>query len=303
MAKRVTPEMERINRKNTTRSGKEKTYSYWSDAWIRLKRNPTAVVGLGVIILLLLVAIFADKIIPYDYTEVDYTSMCAPPSAEHWFGTDELGRDLFSRCIYGTRYSLTLGLICMVLSLLGGGMLGLISAFFGGKVDTIIMRIMDVFQSIPGTLMSITVVATLGTGTPQLLFALAISMMPLMSKTVRAAIFTVHGSDYIEASRSIGAGNIRLMFRHMLPNALGHIIIYAVGNVAAGIMIISTLSYIGLGVQPPAPEWGALLNAGKGYIASSPYMVLFPGLMIMITVLSLNLFGNGLRDALDPRLK
>lgn len=303
MPKRSTPEMEKINRHNTTRGGQTKTYSYWSDAWLRLKRNPTAIAGLIVIILLILVAVFADFIAPYDYAEVDYNSMSVPPSPEHWFGTDNLGRDLFSRCIYGSRYSLSIGFACMIFALLGGGMLGLIAAYFGGRTDTIIMRVMDVFQSIPGTLMAITIVATLGTGIPQLLCALAISMMPMMSKTVRAAIFTVRGSEFIEASRSIGAGNLRLMFRHMLPNALGHIIIFAVGSVATGIMIISMLSYISLGVQPPAPEWGALLNAGKGYISSHPYMVIFPGLMIMITILSLNLFGNGLRDALDPKLK
>jgi peptide/nickel transport system permease protein len=165
------------------------------------------------------------------------------------------------------------------------------------------MRMMDIFQSIPGTLMAITVVAALGTGIPQLVVALALSNMPMMAKTVRAAIFTVRGSDYIESSRAIGAGNLRLMLRHMLPNAVGHIIIYAVGSISGTIMVIATLSYIGLGIQPPTPEWGALLNAGKSYISSQPYMVIFPGLMIMIAVLSLNLFGNGLRDALDPRLK
>ena len=303
MAKLVTPEMKRINRKNHNRKGELKTHSYWSDAWLRLRRNPTAVIGLVVLIIMILLAVFADVVAPYGYAEVDYTSMSVPPSAEHWFGTDSLGRDLFSRCIYGARWSLGLGLICMFLALAGGGVLGLIAGYFGNKTDTVIMRIMDVFQAIPGTLMAITVVATLGTGTPQLLLALALSSMPMMAKVVRAAIFTVRKSDYIESSRAIGAGTIRLMIRHMLPNALGHIIIYAVGSVAGSIMVIATLSYIGLGVQSPYPEWGALLNAGKSYINSHSYMVLYPGLMIMIAVLSLNLFGNGLRDALDPRLK
>ena len=151
--------------------------------------------------------------------------------------------------------------------------------------------------------MAITIVATLGTGMVQLLFAMTFSLMTMMAKVVRAAVFTVRGGDYIESSRAVGATNLRIMLRHILPNAMGHIIIYAVGTVSAGIMIIAMLSYIGLGVQPPAPEWGALLNAGKGFITSHPYMVFFPGLMIMITVLSLNLLGNGLRDALDPRLK
>ena len=303
MAKRVTPEMLRINEKNTSRDGQEKQYSYWSDAWSRLTRNPTAVAGLIIIILFVLVAIFANYIAPYDYAATDYMAMRQPPSAAHIFGTDELGRDLFSRCIYGSRYSLSLGLICMLVGLVMGGLIGLIASYFGGRVDTVLMRIMDVFQSIPGTLMAITIVAALGTGIPQLVVALALSNMPMMAKTVRAAIFTVRDSDYIESSRAIGAGNLRLMIRHMLPNAVGHIIIYAIGSISGTIMVIATLSYIGLGIQPPTPEWGALLSAGKGYVSSYPYMVIFPGLMIMITVLSFNLFGNGLRDALDPRLK
>ena len=303
MAKLVTPEMKRINRRNHNRKGELKTHSYWSDAWVRLKRNPTAVAGLVLFTIMVLMAIFADVVAPYGYAEVDYTSMSTPPSAAHWFGTDSLGRDLFSRCIYGARWSLGLGLVCMFLALGGGGVLGLIAGYFGKRTDTIIMRIMDVFQAIPGTLMAITVVATLGTGTPQLLLALALSSMPMMAKVVRAAILTVRKSDYVESSRAIGAGNFRLMVRHMLPNALGHIIIYAVGSVAGSIMVIATLSYIGLGIQPPDPEWGALLNAGKSYITTHSYMVLYPGLMIMVAVLSLNLFGNGLRDALDPRLK
>ena len=303
MAKMVTPEMERINRRNMRKNGEKKEYSYWSDAWTRLKRNPTAVAGLAVVIFMMLVGIFAPLIAPYHYAAVDKAALSQPPSAAHWFGTDYMGRDLFSRCIYGTRWSLGLGLVCMFLALGGGGVLGLIAGYFGKGTDTVIMRVMDVFQAIPGTLMAITVVAMLGTGTPQLLLALALSSMPMMAKVVRAAIFTVRQNDYIESSRAIGANNLHLMVRHMLPNALGHIIIYAIGSIAGSIMVIAMLSYIGLGVQPPQPEWGALLNEGKKYFSLYPYMILFPGLMIMITVLALNLFGNGLRDALDPRLK
>ena len=302
MAKLHTEAMDRINRKNTTRAGTKKKYNFWTDAWRRLKRNPTAIIGLCIILFLFLLAIFADVIAPYDYIAVDYMAANQTPSAQHIFGTDSMGRDLFSRCVYGARYSLPLGLACMVLATLVGGALGLIASFFGGAVDGVIMRIMDVFQSIPGTLMAITVVACLGTGTVQLLIALAVSFVPALAKTVRAAIFTVRGNEYIEACRSIGAGNLRLMIRHMIPNALGNIIIFAVGSVSAGIMMIAMLSYIGLGVQPPSPEWGALLNAGKTYISTYPHMVLFPGIMIMLTILGFNLFGNGLRDALDPRL-
>lgn len=303
MAKYVTPEMERINKANTARRGGVKQYNYWTDAWYRLKRNPTAVFGLVIVVFMILIGVFADLIAPYGYDEANFLAMSQHPNAEHLFGTDNLGRDLFSRCIYGSRYTLSLALICMCTALLTGGMLGLVASYFGGAVDTVIMRVMDIFQAIPGTLMAITVVATLGTGTIQLVVALTLSCMPTMAKTVRAAVFTVRGNDYILASRAIGSGSLRLMFKHMLPNAVGHIIIYAVGSVSGSIIVIATLSYIGLGIQPPTPEWGALLNAGKEYLTSSPYLVLFPGLMIIITVLSLNLLGNGLRDALDPRLK
>lgn len=301
MAKRVTPEMERINRKIGRR--KSKRYSFWGDVWHRLCRNPVTLAAMILTAALILVAVFADVIAPYSYEEPDYLNMLSAPSREHLFGTDNLGRDLFSRCVYGARYSLSLGIICMLLPLVSGGLLGLIASYFGGATDNIIMRIMDVFQAIPGTLMAITVIAALGKGVPQLLLALALSSLPIFSKTVRAAIFTVRESEYIESSRALGAGNARLMFRHMLPNALGHIIIYAVGMISGSIMLIATLSYIGLGIQPPTPEWGALLNAGKSYIANAPNLVFYPGLCIMITVLALNVLGNGLRDALDPRLK
>ena len=301
MAKRITPEMERINRKLAKR--KAKKYSFWGDVWHRLCRNPVTLCAMIVAAALILVAIFADVIAPYSFEEPDYLNMLAPPGPEHIFGTDNLGRDLFSRCVYGARYSLSLGLVCMLIGLVSGGLLGLVASYFGGAVDNIIMRIMDVFQAIPGTLMAITVIAALGKGVPQLLLALALSSLPIFSKTVRAAIFTVRENEYIESSRALGAGNARLMFRHMLPNALGHIIIYAVGMISGSIMLIATLSYIGLGIQPPTPEWGALLNAGKSFISSSSYLVFYPGLCIMITVLALNLLGNGLRDALDPRLK
>lgn len=300
MAKHMTPAMAALQKKKQNEAGR---YSFSREAWKRFRRNKTAVLGLVIIGALVFVAVFAGVICRYDAYEADYMALCQPPSSEHWFGTDNLGRDLFARCIYGTRWSLPIGLMCMVVALLGGGILGLIAAFFGKGTDAVIMRVMDVFQAIPGVLMSITVVAALGTGTWQLIIAIMISFMPAMSKTVRAAIFTVRDSEYIEAARCIGSGSVHLMLRHMLPNAVGHIIIFAVGSIAAGIMIVSTLSYIGLGIQPPTPEWGALLAAGKSYISSYPYMVVFPGLMIMITIFAFNLFGDGLRDALDPRLK
>lgn len=303
MAKRITPEMEQINRKNVKKRKTSADTSYWADVWRRLKKSPTSIIGLVVLCLIILSAVFADVLAPYDYFEADYTNLCSPPSWEHPFGTDNLGRDMLSRCLYGGRWTLSIGFASMIFSLATGGMLGLLAAFFGSRADMIIMRFIDVLQSIPSTLMAITVVATLGTGLPQLFVALALSSMPMMSKAVRASILTVRDSDYVESSRAIGAGNARLMFRHMLPNAMGYLIIYSVGNMAGGIMVVAMLSYIGLGIQPPYPEWGALLNAGKSFLSTAPYLVIFPGLCILVSVLCLNLLGNGLRDALDPRLK
>lgn len=286
-----------------TKKDSEHKNAFARDAWIRYKRNKTAVLGLIIVILIFLMAIFANVISPYGPYDCDYSNILSSPSAEHWFGTDNLGRDLFTRCMYGARVSLAFGFLSMVGALGVGGTLGMIAAYFGRTVDNVIMRIMDVIQAIPGTLMAIVVVACLGNGIPQLFIAMTVSVMPGMSKTIRAAILTVRESEFIEASRCLGASNLRLMLTHMLPNSFGHFIIYAVSSISGGIMCIATLSYISLGISPPTPEWGSILSTGKDYIQSHVGMVLFPGLLIMITVLGFNMIGDGLRDALDPRLK
>jgi peptide/nickel transport system permease protein len=301
MAKMITPEMERINKRLGKR--KHQKYTYWSDAWKRLKRNKLAMVGLGMIGLLVALAIFAGAISPYYYSDVKPSEKFLSPNAEHWFGTDQLGRDIFSRCIYAARVSLPMGLICSVFAVSVGGLFGLVSAFFMGKTDTIVMRVMDVLMSIPGTLMAICIVATLGTGIVQLVLSIAISSVPIFARTVRSAVLTVRDDEYIEASRTIGASNARLMARHIIPNCVGHVIIFIVGSIAGNILVISGMSYIGLGIQPPTPEWGSLLSSGKTFIQSYPYMVIFPGLFILATVFAFNLFGDGVRDAFDPRLK
>ena len=289
--------MEKRNRRK-----KKQGYSPFWEAWLRFKRNPTAIVGLSLVTLIVLIAIFADVISQYDpyLSTPDYTQ---PPSAAHWFGTDHIGRDLFARCMYGARWSLPIGCATMVLALMGGGTLGIVSAYFGKSADAVIMRVMDVLQAIPGVLLAIIIMSSLGTGNIQLMMALFVSSMPAMSRTFRAAILTIRGNEYIQAARCIGSRSIRLVLQHMLPNAVGYIIIFTVHAVSNGIMLIATLSYIGLGVKPPYPEWGSLLSLGKDYITSFPHMTIFPGIMIMITVLAFNLLGDGLRDALDPRLK
>lgn len=303
MAKMITPQMTAINKKNASRKKKTSGSSPAMEAWKRLRKNRTAVLGMIIIILLAILAISADVIAPYGYAEQDYSAIKLGPCLAHPFGTDNMGRDIFSRCLYGARYSLPIGFVCVACALLIGGSLGFICAYFGGKVDNVIMRVMDIFQAIPPTLMAIAIVAALGDGMAQLIFAITISFMSGTARVCRAAIFTVKRSEYISSSRAIGASGMRLMLRHMVPNALAPIIIECVNMLAGSVLIVSGLSYLGLGLTPPTPEWGVLLSGGKDFLTSAPHMVIFPGLCIMITVFAFNLFGDGLRDALDPRLK
>ena len=302
MAKMHTPAMEKIERKNARRKKpRRSTPSY--EAWKRFKRNPTALIGLVVVILLLLVAIFAPLIAQYDYQTQDFLSMSQKPSAAHLFGTDQLGRDIFSRCIYGARYSLVIALFCTIAAFFSGGLLGIIAGYFGGKVDTIIMRIMDIFQAIPMIMMAMCIVAVLGNGIPQLVAAIMFASMPTMARNNRAAILRVRGSDYIESSEAIGVGQVAMIVKHMIPNAVGVMVIYFVGFLAVSIMMMSSMSYIGVGLAAPTPEWGLILNDGKAYMSQSPYMMVFPAVMIMITCFAFNLMGDGLRDAFDPKMK
>ena len=294
--------MEKIERKNARRKKPRKSTPGY-EAWKRFKRNPTAIIGLVVVCLLLLVAIFAPLIAPYDYQVQDFLSMSKKPSAAHLFGTDQLGRDIFSRCIYGARYSLVIALFCTIAAFFSGGLLGIIAGYFGGRVDTIIMRIMDIFQAIPMIMMAMCIVAVLGNGIPQLVAAIMFASMPTMARNNRAAILRVRGSDYIESSEAIGVGQVRMIVKHMIPNAVGVMVIYFVGFLAVSIMMMSSMSYIGVGLAAPTPEWGLILNDGKAYMTQSPYMMVFPAIMIMITCFAFNLMGDGLRDAFDPKMK
>lgn len=302
MAKMQTPAMEKIAKKQGKRKKPVKSTPAY-ESWKRFKRNPTALIGLGVVCFLILVAIFAPLLAPYDYKTQDYASMMQSPSAAHLFGTDQFGRDIFSRVIYGTRYSLIIALFCTIAALFSGGLLGIIAGYFGGTVDTIIMRIMDIFQSIPMIMMAMCIVAVLGNGIPQLVAAIMFASMPTMARNNRAAILRVRGSDYIESSEAIGVGQFKMIIKHMIPNAAGIMIIYFVGFLAVSIMMMSSMSYIGVGLTAPTPEWGLILNDGKAYLTSAPYMMLFPALMIMITCFAFNLMGDGLRDAFDPKMK
>ena len=297
--KTPTPAMVRYAKKNK----RPKTYSPTRDAVKRFVRNRNAIVGFIIIMLLLVIAILAGVIAPYEYQAQDYAAAFQGPSGAHLFGTDNYGRDLFSRCLYGARYTLLLALGCVILAFLTGGALGIIAGYFGGTVDTVIMRCMDVLQAIPQVLLAICITSALGNGIPQMLTAIMFSSMPIMSKNCRAAILNVRNADYVEASRAIGVSEGRMILKHMIPNTVGMMVIYVVGLMGASINIMASLSYLGVGLVPPTPEWGLILSEAKGYFTSFPHMVLYPALMILITILAFNMLGDGLRDALDPRLK
>ena len=269
----------------------------------RLFKNKAAVIGMVITLLFILIAVFANKLMPYQYDKTNFAAMFQKPSAEHWFGTDELGRDILSRLIYGTRYSLRIGVFSVAGAMVGGIFFGALAGYFGGWVDNLIMRFMDIFQAVPGMVMSIAVSAILGPGFNNCILALTVAMIPSFSRMMRASILNVRKNEYLEAAESINCSSFRIIVKHVLPNAMSPLIVQATMSVASAILIAAGLSFIGLGVQPPEPEWGAMLSAGRGYIRDYPHLVMFPGLTIMAAVLSLNLFGDGLRDALDPKLK
>ena len=303
MAKYKTPAMEKAAKIRAKYVGKGSFDSPGRQAWKRLKRNPTALVGMGIIIIALFVAIFANVLAPYDPNLPDYGALKKAPNAEHLFGTDSLGRDILSRCIFGARYSLALSLATTITSALTGGLLGTIAGYSGGKVDNGIMRVMDVFQAIPMVMMAMSVTAVLGNGIPQLIVAITISSLSICARTFRMAILTVRSGEYIESSRAINIGTFKMITKHLIPNAVGLLSIQMITILAASIGLISSLSYIGIGIAPPTPEWGSILNQGKDFLMTSPHMVIAPTCCILVTVLGFQLFGVGLRDALDPRMK
>lgn len=281
-----------------------KKNSQVKEIWRRFKKSKTAMLGLFLLILVVLMAVCADLIVPYEeaITQAPVDRLQGP-SAEHWFGTDNLGRDVFARVVHGSRYSLLIGISTSVLSLLIGGLLGAIAGFYGGKVDNIIMRLTDVVMTVPPILLSLAVVAALGPNLRNLLIAITISCIPSMVRMVRSVVLTVVDNDYIEAAKSYGGSDMRTILKYVIPNALGPIIVTTTMNVANMILSASGLSFLGMGVQPPAPEWGALLSDARQFMFTAPGMLYFPGLFIVIAALSFNLAGDGLRDALDPKLK
>lgn len=273
--------------------------------WRRFKRDRLAVFGLVILIVLIFMAVFSGVLIDYEtqVIQIDMANRLQDPSWDHWMGTDSYGRDIMCRIIYGTRYSISLGFLVVTFSVLIGGTIGSVAGYFGGAIDNVLMRIMDVFLAIPSIVMAIAVVSVLGTGFKNLAIAITISNVPAFARLFRSTVLTVKDSEYIEAAKSIGTSTFRIITRHILPNTMGPIVVQATFSVASSILNAASLSFLGIGIEAPLPEWGAMLTEGKEFMRDTPWLVTFPGIAIASTVLSLNLLGDGLRDALDPRLK
>lgn len=270
----------------------------------QMSYNKMAMFGLILFLVELVVCLLAPVLpLKYGYNDLNFAEMGVAPNAAHWFGTDELGRDIFTRILYGGRYSITMGLFSIVISVFVGAVIGSIAGYFGGQVDNIIMRILDIIQSLPALLLTIVVSAALGAGYFNTILALSVNGIPAMARMLRAQMMRVRNNEYVEAAESINCSRFRTIVNHLIPNSFTPLLVQATMGVANRILMASSLSFIGLGVQPPAPEWGAMLSGSRQYIRDFPHMVIFPGLAIAVTVLALNLLGDGLRDALDPRLK
>jgi len=283
---------------NTKRSG-----GLWSDAWKRLRKNHAAMFGLVILAIFAFAAIFADVVAPHHYAQQHLDNVFEFPNRTFWLGTDNTGRCVFSRIIYGSRISLQVGFISVGISLFAGGGLGVIAGFYGGHIDNYIMRFMDVLLAIPTMLLAIVIASTLGPGLGNLMLAVGISAVPGFARIVRASILSIKEMEFVEAARLAGCSDRRIMLRHLMPNILAPIIVQITLGLALAILNASSLSFLGLGMQPPTPEWGAMLSAGRAFIRQFWHLTAFPGIAITIVILAFNMLGDGLRDAMDPRLK
>ncbi len=282
-----------------------KKRSIAAEVWRNYKKNPSAMIALVLVVIIVFVAIFAQFFYDFkkDIVKQHIKEKFQKPSAEHWFGTDNYGRDVFTRVIYGTKYSLSVGVVAVAISCIVGVTLGLIAGYYGGFIEDLILRFCEVFTGIPSILMGVALMTAFGQSIGVLMLAIGLVYAPMYCRTTRAAVLPVRDQEYIEAARVAGVGDLGIMFNHVLPNALSPIIVQVTMGVASAILCASGLSFLGLGVPIPMPEWGAMLSEGREFMRDYMYLTIFPGLAIMITVLSFNLMGDGLRDALDPKLK
>ena len=280
-----------------------KKKSQFQEVWGRFKKNRLALFGMVLILLMILMVVLSPLIAPYGFDEQNYYEIFASPSLQHLCGTDNLGRDVFSRLLYGGRVSLTIGIISVGIGLLCGGLMGALAGYYGSKLDNTLMRIIDILMAIPSVILAISICAALGPGLVNTMIAVGVASIPNYARILRSSILSIKQQEYVEAARAIGASNARIISKHIVPNSLSGLIVQASMGVGRAIISAASMSFIGLGIAPPNPEWGAMLSAGRTYFRDYPHMVLFPGIAIFLAVLSMNLIGDGLRDALDPRLK
>ena len=290
---------------NSTTKMAFKKKSLARDIWRRLIKNKPALIGLVVLLIIILLAVFADLISNYNTMALRQNIMerFQGPSAKHLFGTDSFGRDVFARVIHGARISLLIGFLVTAVSLAIGSFIGAIAAYFQGIVDSVLMRFIDMMMCVPPVLFSLAIVAALGADPKNLIIALIVSYSPTYARVIRSAMLSVVGMEYIEAAKASGGSNLKIIMRHLFPNAIGPVIVQGTMAIGAVILTAASLSFLGLGVKAPTPEWGVMISDSRNYIMTNPYLIIFPGLALVATVLSINLLGDGLRDALDPRLK
>lgn len=283
----------------------QKQQGKFSAIWHRMKKNRTAMVGLAILTVIVLMAVFADVIGDYNEvaTKMDIPNRLMMPLQNGLFGTDHYGRDVLARIAHGARVSLVIGFGAVLVSLIFGGIIGATAGFYGGRYDNAVMRCMDIIMAIPSTILALAVVAALGKGIFNLMIAIAVADIPNYARVVRSSVLTIRNADYIEAASAVGAGTAHVLARHIIPNVLGPIIVQCTLGIGSSILNAAGLSYIGLGVEAPRPEWGNMLSEAREFIQAAPHLIIIPGIFLALTVLALNLLGDGLRDALDPRLK
>jgi len=284
---------------------KYKKRSQMAEIWRRLKRNKASIVGMVIMIVIVIISLSADLLFDYqeDAIKFDTVHRLETPSRTNPLGLDEFGRDILARIVHGSRLSLQVGIVAVGIALLIGGSLGAIAGYYGGVLDNVIMRAMDIFLAIPSLMMALVIVAALGPSIFNLMISIGLSVVPNYARIVRSAVLSVKDQEFIEAARAVGSPNGYIILQEVLPNCMAPIIVQVTLNVATAILSTSSLSFIGVGIQPPTPEWGNMLNGGRPFLRDAPHLCIFPGLAIVITILSLNLLGDGLRDALDPKLK
>ncbi|WP_048827695.1 nickel transporter permease [Bacillus sp. B-jedd] len=281
----------------------DEAVSPWKEAWQTFKKNRLALVGLGIVIFFIIIAAIAPLIAPYSFRDQVLADRLLAPSAKHWFGTDDFGRDIFSRVVYGAKISLWVGLLSVMASMLIGTFLGIIAGFYGRWVDTLISRVFDILLAFPSILLAIAIVAILGPSLRNALIAIAIINIPNFGRLVRSKVLSVKQEEYIMAAKAVGMKDSRILFRHIMPNSITPVIVQATLAIATAIIEAAALGFLGLGAQAPTPEWGRMLADSKNYLTQAPWTLFFPGMAIMLTVLGFNLMGDGLRDALDPKMK